>query len=39
MSSKKFFTLLILASENNFAKLCLRSVHRSGDINNNVLKL
>jgi hypothetical protein len=37
--SLKFFTLIISAYKNNVAKLHLHSLHHSGEINNNVLKL
>jgi hypothetical protein len=36
--SLKFCTLIISAFRNNVAKLHLHSLHRSGEINNNVLK-
>jgi hypothetical protein len=37
--SLKYFTLTISAFRNNVAKLHLHSLHCSGEINNNVLKL
>jgi hypothetical protein len=38
-TSLKIFTLIILAVRNNVAKLHSYSLHRSGKINNNILKL
>jgi hypothetical protein len=38
-TSFKFFTPTISAFRNNAAKLHLQSLHRSGEINNNVLQL
>jgi hypothetical protein len=37
--SFKICTRIISSCRNNIAKLHLQSIHRSGDINNNVLKL
>jgi hypothetical protein len=37
--SFKIFALIISAFRNNVAELHLHSLHRSGEINNNILKL